>query len=299
MKKELIEFCKGIGIEYVGIADVGPYKELEKIINQRESLGYITGMEEKDIQKRINPRATMEDCNSIIVCLFPYYSGGNEEGNLSKYTRGIDYHVVVKEKLQSICGYLRGEIQNFKFESFVDSGPLVERYIAQRAGLGFWGINGNLINEKYGSYFFIGYIMTNYSFDIDLPNERSCLKCMKCVENCPGKVLFGDFNLNPALCKSYLTQKKGELHPDEVNIIIKNKTIFGCDICQDICPHNKNICITPIDELKSEALSSLTYEELKDISNKEFKRRYRNRAFSWRGKGIIERNINYISENNK
>lgn len=299
MKKKLRDFCETLSIECVGVTDVGPYTELEKILNQRAEMGYITGMEEKEIEKRINPRATMENCESIIVCLFPYYIGEYEEGNLSKYTRSLDYHIVVKEKLEQIATYLSGEIKGFEFKSFVDSGPLVERYIAQRAGLGFWGINGNLINEKYGSYFFIGYIMTNYNFDIDKPNEGSCLKCMKCVENCPGKVLFGDFNLNPALCKSYLTQKKGELHSYEIDIINKNKMIFGCDVCQDVCPHNRGVKITPISEFKQGVLNSLYNIELQDISNKEFKRKHKDRAFSWRGKGIIERNIRYISENNK
>ena len=108
--------------------------------------------------------------------------------------------------------------------------------------------------------------------------------------------ILGNYDMNPKRCLSYITQKKGDLEEEEEKVLKENKKVFGCDICQDICPHNKNIPITSIERFKQDTILKLDAEEINDISNKEFKRRYGNRAFSWRGKNIIKRNINIVSE---
>lgn len=295
-KEELKDFCKSIGIDCVGIAGVGPYYDLEKIIKQRLFNGYTTGMEEHIIEKRVNPKETMENVKSIIVCAFPYYIGNFNESNLSKYCYGEDYHIVVKDMLQQICNHLLDNIDNFEYKIFADNGPLVDRYLAYLSGIGYFGINNNIITDEYGSYVFIGYILTNYEFQSDTPLEKTCIKCGKCVKYCPGNALLGNYEMNPKRCLSYITQKKGDLEEEEEKVLKENKKVFGCDICQDICPHNKNIPITSIERFKQDTILKLDAEEINDISNKEFKRRYGNRAFSWRGKNIIKRNINIVSE---
>ena len=297
MKKEqLKEFCKSIGLNCVGIAGIGPYHDLEKIIKHRLLNGYVTGMEEPIIENRINPKDTMENVKSIIVCAFPYYAGDFDECNLSKYCCGEDYHIVVKNFLQKICDYLSDNISDFEYKYFADNGPLVDRYLAYLSGIGYFGINNNIIIDEYGSYVFIGYIMTNYEFKIDTPIDKTCIKCGKCVKYCPGNALLGNYEMNPKRCLSYITQKKGELEEEEINILKENRKIFGCDICQDVCPHNKNIPLTNINKFKDNIISKLDKEEIDEISNKEFKRRYGSRAFSWRGKSIIKRNIDLILE---
>lgn len=297
MKKEqLKEFCKSIGLNCVGIAGIGPYHDLEKIIKHRLLNGYVTGMEEPIIENRINPRETMENVKSIIVCAFPYYAGNFDECNLSKYCCGEDYHIVVKNFLQKICDYLSDSISDFEYKYFTDNGPLVDRYLAYLSGIGYFGINNNIITDEYGSYVFIGYIMTNYEFKIDTPIDKTCIKCGKCVKYCPGNALLGNYEMNPKRCLSYITQKKGELEEEEINVLKENRKVFGCDICQDVCPHNKNIPLTNINKFKDNIITKLDKEEIDEISNKEFKRRYGNRAFSWRGKSIIKRNIDLILE---
>ena len=154
-KEELKDFCKSIGIDCVGIAGVGPYYDLEKIIKQRLFNGYTTGMEEPIIEKRVNPKETMENVKSIIVCAFPYYIGNFNESNLSKYCYGEDYHIVVKDMLQQICNHLSDNIDNFDYKIFADNGPLVDRYLAYLSGIGYFGINNNIITDEYGSYVFI------------------------------------------------------------------------------------------------------------------------------------------------
>ena len=136
--------------------------------------------------------------------------------------------------------------------------------------------------------------MNNYEFHADEPLPKTCIKCNKCVKYCPGNAILGNYELNPKRCLSYITQKKEELSEEERNLLKDNKKIFGCDICQDICPHNNNIQKTNIIEFIDNQITNLNYEEINNISNKEFKRRYGDRAFSWRGKKIIQRNMEII-----
>ena len=293
-KEKLKKYCRNIGLDLVGIADVGPYYDLEKIIKNKLSNGYFTGMEEEVIEKRVDPKLTMENAKSIIVCAFPYYSGEFEDSNISKYCYGKDYHIVVKEYLQNICDFISTEIESFEYKIFADNGPLVDRYLAYLSGIGYFGINNNIITDKYGSYVFIGYIITNYDFLPDKPLDKTCIKCNKCVKYCPGNAILGNFELNPKRCLSYITQKKEEFSNEEETIIKNNKIIFGCDICQDVCPHNINIPITNINKFKEDMIVNLDYDEINEISNKEFKRRYWDRAFSWRGKKVIKRNMDII-----
>lgn len=296
MKKLLKDFCMSIGIEYAGIAAPGPYDKLKKILEDRIEKGHYTGMEEKELERRVNPSLTMPNVKSVIVCLFPYFNGHVEDSNISKYTYPLDYHRVAGEKLKNIGEFLSNSIHGFEYMAFVDSGPLVDRYLAYSAGLGYFGINSSIITDKYGSYFFIGYILNNYPFEPDSPIERTCIKCGECVKKCPGSAILGDFSINPKRCISYITQKKGELSGEEIEILNKNHLVFGCDICQDVCPHNRNVHLTAIEEFKEDLIYKLDYDEIKDISNKEFKRKYGNRAFSWRGKGIIVRNFQNLKD---
>ncbi len=294
MKEKLREFCKSISIEHVGIAPAEPYYDFEKVWKKQIERGYISGFEEKDIKKRVYPELTLEGAKSVIVCLFPYYTGQAKDSNLTKSTYSLDYHLIVKEKLELIGKFLSILIADFEYKAFVDTGPFSDRYLAYKAGLGFWGINNHIITDQYGSYVFIGYLLNNYPFEPDKPLDRTCIQCMNCVKQCPGQCILGDFTINPLKCKSYITQKKSDLNEEEKDIIKKHSLIWGCDVCQDVCPHNKRIEITIIKEFQENLLYQLDYEELSGISNKEFMRRYHDRSFSWRGKGVLKRNHEII-----
>lgn len=299
MKKKLLEFCRTIGIDCVGIADAGPYDELKTILVDKIQKGLCINIKEEELEYKINPKLSIEDAQSIIVCAFPYYIGEHKSCNLPKYAYSIDYHILVRNMLQRVGEYLEDIIKDFKYSAHVDTGPLSDRYLAYKSGIGFFGVNSHIITEKYGSYVTIGYIITNYEFEPDSPMYKTCCKCMKCVNSCPGSAIKGDFSIEEISCRSYITQKKEDLTEKDIEILKKGDLVFGCDICQDVCPHNRNVKSSTIDEFYQNIKCNLDYEEIKDISNKAFMRNYKDRAFAWRGRKVLMRNFEILNKPNK
>lgn len=231
------------------------------------------------------------DFKSIIVALFPYYFGEVENANISMYTYGEDYHQVIRKILENVCSEL-----NLKdYAMHIDIGPNIERTLALNAGLCFQGKNGLCINDDYGSYFFIGYIACNEEIEFDKPLRKSCLNCNKCVEACPGGALGDGFYEEK--CLSAITQKKGMLSEEEIELIKNNGYAFGCDICQKVCPHNKNVKKSEINEFVTGIITKLELSEISKMSNREFMKEYKDRSFSWRGKGVVERNLKILEKN--
>ena len=229
----------------------------------------------------------LPDAKSIIVYLLPYNHGKTPK-NLSLYATGADYHKVCQKISSNICNVLSES--GYDSVSFADNGPLNERKLAYRAGLGIIGLNRFLINKKYGTYTFIGYIITTADLSSSNPIKGECQKCNKCILSCPGKALTKNgFDENK--CISYLTQKKGELSQEEIMLIKKGKSAWGCDICQNVCPENSICAKTQLPEFNNNLILCIKNEYL---SNNEYKKKYSDRAFSWRGKAVIDRNLSII-----
>ena len=227
---------------------------------------------------------------SAIVCLFPYYCG-NDVGNISLYARGLDYHLVIKERLSPAADFIKKLCPGTDCTIFADIGPEVDRKLAFNAGLGFYGKSGMLINDDYGSYFFIGYILTNLYLKPDSPLDKTCMGCNLCIKSCPGNALGEKFRIEN--CASHISQKKGDLTENEIAILRKSGLIFGCDICQKVCPHNK-ISATALKEFREDLICSLSLQDLAGLSNREFLKKYKDRAFSWRGKSVLDRNLRLV-----
>ena len=291
----IIRKSKELDIDIIGFTDGSPFLEAKEILLRRQKENKQTEFEEKDIEKRINPLITLDSCKSIIVIGISYNVENNYDklglglkGRLSKSSWGIDYHKVLNNKLELLIKELKKEL-DFEYKSFVDTGPLIDRELAKRAGVGYFGKNCSIINDDYGSFIFLGYILTNLKLDLSIKVEEKCGDCDLCIKACPTKALEEPYSLNPKRCISYLTQTKENI-PLEFREKMGMK-IYGCDTCQNVCPKNKGIMKSNQKEFIPETTKGyMDIEELLFISNKEFKKKYGNMAGSWRGKTILKRN---------
>lgn len=230
------------------------------------------------------PRKLPEYTKSVCFFLIPYYCRDNEKRNISLYAVPEDYHMFLKELSVRFGEYTKDLSQNFEYCFFADNSPFCERSCAEKCGLGRRGKNGLLINPEYGSYTFIGSICFSTSISITQRPENFksdlCENCEKCKTSCP---------MHRGICESCLsdiTQKK-IITEDEARIISSSPIKWGCDICQNVCPCNKDISETPIDFFKKDRVPYLTEEKILGMSEEDFKKR----AYSWRGKNVIKRNL--------
>ena len=230
---------------------------------------------------------------NAVVALFPYFVKG-EEGNLSLYARGLDYHTAAEDLLKRLANALETEGATETL-IHVDKGTLNDRRAAYDAGLGFWGMNSMLISPKYGSYFFIGQIVHDLDIEPDLPMDIECISCGRCERECPNGAIK-DGKVDESNCLSSITQTRGELDTKEQALIIKNGLCWGCDVCQRVCPHNRGLETNAIPHFLSERITSLSKCDIEGLSNKEFKEKYGKYAFSWRGKNVLLRNLEILDK---
>ncbi len=295
IKEFIINKSKELNIDIIGFTDGEPLLRIEDYLKYRKEKSIVTEFEEKNLEKRINPKLIMPNCSSIIVIGMSYNVDYNEKpdfkvrGSLSKSTWGIDYHRVLRVKLEELINEIKKEI-DFEYKYFVDTGPLVDRELAYKAGIGYYGKNNNIINDKYGSFIFLGIILTDIKINsFDVPLESKCGDCNLCLTACPTGALEGSCRLNPKKCISYLTQTK-----DNIDYELCEKMgikIYGCDTCQKVCPKNKKIEYSSHKEfIPNVTKGYIDIEELMNMSNKEFKQKYGDMSGSWRGKNILKRN---------
>lgn len=293
--KEFYEYLKklreNINVDLLGVVEYFPLEDIYEKMKSNRELGFYTSFENEDINKRTDPKEHLKNPKSIFVIGMSYIWDyeKNTDFPVSNHSMGIDYHKVLKERLEQLEKELS---KTYTFNSYkqVDSGDLYEKELARLAGFGYLGKNSLLINEKYGSYIFLGILVT----DIKLENYSeeyvgSCKDCNICEISCPSGSILGDYRIDSSICHSYLTQSK--IETDETKNI---KYSYGCDICQEVCPKNKGILKNKNKEFKP-LITGFEKEKIENMSNKGFKRTYKDFSFSWVGKKVILRNIENIS----
>ena len=295
LKRYIINKSKELNIDMIGFTDCEPLSNIEDYLIERVKENKQTEFEEKDIKKRINPKLTFPDCKTIIVIGLSYNNTFNKrvdyslKGALSKSSWGLDYHKVLKKRMEKLIEEIK-KFAEFNYKYFVDTGPLIDRELAKKSGIGYYGKNSSIINDEYGSFIFIGYILTDLDIETSpILLEEKCIDCNICIKSCPTGALEGPYRFNPKKCISYLTQTKDRI-PYELRSKMGNK-IYGCDTCQLVCPRNKDIKKPNYEEfLPKDTKGYMNIEELLSISNKQFKEKYGFMAGSWRGKNILKRN---------
>ena len=212
---------------------------LEKWLNENRH-GEMKYME-NHFDKRLNPALLVDGAKSVISLLLNYFPESNQNEDapkISKYAYGKDYHHVIKDKLSVLCEELNEQIGEFNFRVFVDSAPVLDKAWAKKSGLGWIGKNGNLITKDQGSFFFVAEIISELDLLADGPIKDYCGTCTKCIDSCPTEAIYEPYKVDGSKCISYLTIELKDQIPEEFTSKMED-WMFGCDICQDVCPWNR------------------------------------------------------------
>ena len=273
--------AKRLGFSHTGISSACFLEQeaprLEKWLknNMHGNMSYM----ERNFDKRLDPRLLVDGAKSVVSFVLNYFPEAKqidpEAPKISRYAYGKDYHQVIKEKLFQLLNFIRENIGEVNGRAFVDSAPVLDKAWAQKSGLGWIGKNSNLINPKNGSYFFIAELILDIELEPDLPITDYCGTCTKCIDACPTQAIIKPYVVDGSKCISYFTIELKDAFPES----LKNNFddwVFGCDVCQEVCPWNRfskptqEPAFHPREGLL-EMSKSDWYEITKDVFNKVFK----------------------------
>lgn len=288
LNKKIKRKFKEIGFDLIGFTKPVLDPKLTKNFKKRYKEDDLPFFVHKDVESILNPKKLNPWTKTIIVAGISYAQkeDSDSDGFISSYTRGTDYHLVMENKLKEGVKYLNNLFDDLKSNYYVDNGPVLEKVLAQQAGLGWIGKNTLLINEKFGTYLFLGEIFINKKLDCDKKTENKCGDCTACLENCPTNSLDIPYYLNYRTCRSNLTQQKGYLDEKQAKLI--GNCVWGCDDCQVVCPYNENIARGLHPEFEPKIKGDIV--KILNFNRKNFPKEWLNKALSWRGMRIIQRN---------
>lgn len=290
LTSEVKKQAQRIGFEVAGVADPHPSRYAAAYQSWlargfHAEMGYMARPDA--IEKRVNPGALMPDVRSVVVVGMNYYPGDfpsvtTYRGRVSRYAWGVDYHDVMIAKLRRLGDWIAAQVgQPVARRAYVDFGPLMEREFAQRAGLGWFGKNTNLIHPAWGSYIFLGELLLDLELTPDSPfTDDHCGSCTACLDACPTGALVSPHVLDARRCISYLTIEHRGTIPEELRPLMGD-WVFGCDICQEVCPWNKRFARSAGSSAFSPARPTLDLLELLTLDKPAFRARYRDTPL-WR-----------------
>ena len=295
LKEKIIQLSKELGISKIGFTTADDFAYLEKSLRAGVEEGRTTGFEHKNIEERLDPKLSLASARTIISIALAYPRRLPQQPQKTAYRRGkitpnswgLDYHYILQDKLERLARGIEELTADFEYKGMVDTGALVDTAVARWAGIGFIGKNGLVISKEFGSYMFLGELITNLELEPDQPVDYDCGDCNRCVEACPTSCLLGDSTMDARRCLSFQTQDKGMM---DLEFRKKIKTvIYGCDICQICCPYNKGIDSPPVVDIDPD-LAQPELIPFLELSNGQFKEKFGLIAGSWRGKNILQRN---------
>jgi epoxyqueuosine reductase len=256
---------------------------------------------ENYFDKRLDPRLLVDGAKSVISFLYNYHSEIKQEDTeapkISKYAYGEDYHFVVKDKLQELLLYIRETIGEVNGRAFVDSAPVLERAWAVQSGLGWVGKNSNIINKGSGSFFFLSELILDLELEYDKPATDHCGTCTACIDACPTDAIVQPHTVDGSKCISYFTIELKDAIPTNMKGTFDN-WMFGCDVCQDVCPWNR--FSKPHAEprfVSNESLLSMKKQDWLDITEDVFSQVFKNSPVKRTKYNGLKRNIDFLFNN--
>ncbi|HVO33291.1 MAG TPA: tRNA epoxyqueuosine(34) reductase QueG [Elusimicrobiota bacterium] len=300
LKTSIIAYAQSLGFERVGVTSADPLEDAGRFLKSWLKNGYAGEMTylTKDPERRASPDRVLPGARSVIALAMNYCNEDLPtkqakdvgEARVARYARGRDYHVVLTKRLDAFIRYLEMLAPIHCFKSYVDTGPILERPLARRAGLGFVGKNTMLITRGLGSWVFLADVVTTLPLEPDAPDDRNCGTCRLCLDACPTGALVGPYELDARRCIAYLTiESEGSMDP-----ALRRRTagwMFGCDICQEVCPHNRRAQKSSEPAFAGPGAAASRLAEVLSIeTEEEFKARYGGTPFMRAGRAGLLRN---------
>ena len=270
---------------------------LEQWLNQNHhgKMGYMAN----HFDKRLDPRVLVPGAKSVVSLLLNYHTDKVQTDQtapkISTYAYGQDYHLVIKDKLKQLMTFIHQEIGEVGGRVFVDSAPVMDKAWAAKSGLGWMGKNTNLISKKVGSFFFIAELIIDLELEYDLPVADHCGSCTACIDACPTEALIAPYQIDGSKCISYLTIELKEAIPEEFQAKME-QWVFGCDVCQSVCPWNR--FATPHTEPKLDPhpdLLDLTQKDWEEMTEEVFGKLFQKSAVKRAKYEGLQRNISFLS----
>ena len=271
------KICNAIGFNAYGVSRVTLLQDKVEVVNHWLSknmhgdMGYMA----RNVDKRLNPALLVDGAKSVISVLVSYYPGNPSVSinapKISRYALSVDYHTSIRQMLWQMLDMLRQQFGPITGRAFVDSAPVLERLWAQKAGLGWVGKNGMLINPKFGSYTFIGQLIVDVDIELSATEQPNrCGNCTRCIEACPTGAIVKPGVIDARKCISYLTiEKRTPLTSKEKSSL--NGWCFGCDICQEVCPWNSKLTVSSNLKIKPKpSIIQLSPDDIRSLTSQQF-----------------------------
>lgn len=295
VKRNIEQYARGLGFYKIGVAECRPVDvegadRYDRWISARRhaAMSYL----EKYGDVRRDPRLLLDGARSIVMCAMSYYHALPADASpamrsIAMYARGDDYHDIMRGRLEELGQFVKSQLGG-EHRACVDTAPLRERYWAVEAGLGFIGLNNQLIIPGAGSYFFLGALLTTVEIEPDMPMRASCVGCGRCLRACPGRALDGEGGVDSSRCLSYLTIEHRGDFADDVDL---KGHLYGCDECQRLCPYNIAAKESPVGEFAPRAAyDTLTPERVLELTQEEFSTIFRRSAIKRTKLAGLQRN---------
>lgn len=293
------EEAKRLGFDFCGISKAEFLEEEAPRLENWLRNGMQGKMEymENHFDKRLDPRLLIEGARSVVSLLYNYYPQqvqNPEAPKISKYAYGLDYHEVIKEKLKEFLNTLKERIGEVNGRAFVDSAPVLDKAWATKSGLGWIGKNANLINKQRGSFFFIAELIIDLDLEYDGPVPDYCGTCTRCLDACPTQAIVDPFVVDGSKCISYFTIELKDAIPEDFKNQLDN-WVFGCDVCQDVCPWNRfSVPHKEPQFVNQTGMLNFSTQEWHDMTEEVFANVFRNSAVKRTKYKGLKRNLEFL-----